>query len=194
MGLGTMVAPTPYYTIARLLEVLPGTISLDFEPWKNYIKNILEKFCETGFEKFYLTTYHGDLTHKTAIKEAVHELEKVFKNVDFIGISVWALIAEEARRKRIIKDKISEWHAGEIETSLMLYLKPETVREDKIENGDRLYKKGHFINIGQRNNNGVYGKPKFATQEKGEKLVKLGAKILIDFIINKKYDRYVREN
>ncbi len=194
IGLGTMVAPTLYYTIARLLEVLPGTISLDFEPWKNYIKNILEKFCETGFEKFYLITFHGDPVHKMALREAAHELEKVFNKVEFIGVSLWSLITEEAKKRKIIKDKISEWHAGEIETSLMLYLKPETVREDKIENGDRLYKKGHFINTGQRNNNGVYGKPQFATQEKGEKLVKLGTKILIDFIVNKKYDKYVKEN
>lgn len=187
-GLGIMVAPTLYYTIARLLEVLPGTISLDFGPWKNYIKNILKEFCRTGFEKFYLITLHGDSTHITAIKEAVHELQNEFKEVGFIGIDLWLLLRNEARRSGISEDEIDEWHAGELETSLMMYLKPETVKEDKIESGEMTQNYGHFINSEQRNDNGVYGNPELATAEKGEKLIKLGGKILIDFIQNNKYE------
>lgn len=167
---------------------MPGTISLDFEPWKNYIKNILEKFCEIGFKKFYLTTIHGDSTHITAIKEAVHELQNEFKEVEFIGIDLWPLLRNEARRIGISEDEIGEWHAGEIETSLMLHLKPETVKESKIESGAIIPNYGHFINSAQRNDNGVYGRPELATKEKGEKLVKLGVEILIDFIQNKKYE------
>ncbi len=191
--LNTMVAPTISYTIARLLEVLPGTISLDFNPCKNYIKNIIEKFCETGFKTFYLTTYHGDITHKTAIKEAVHELQKNFKDAKFYGVDLWPLIIKEAKNK-ITEDDIEEWHAGEIETSLMMYLKPDAVRKDKLEPGKRLLKVGHFICPGKRNNNGVYGRPELASVNKGAKLTKIGSQILFDFIKNKKYDKYVEKN
>ena len=77
-------------------------------------------------------------------------------------------------------------HAGELETSLYLYLDEDNVRKDKIENGDISFNNEespfNFVDLFQQgpativswtssySDSGVLGEAKLATVEKGERV------------------------
>ena len=79
------------------------------------------------------------------------------------------------------------YHACEIETSLMLYLDEASVRKDKIYNIDFVpdvpVKYLDFKSLTAICPNGVWGNPSYATREKGQKLFEAGIEICTQHII-----------
>jgi creatinine amidohydrolase len=66
-----------------------------------------------------------------------------------------------------------DWHANDAETSLMLALAPEMVREDllaKADDPDRTRGLVFSHPVNRTSLNGVTGKPSAATREKGQRL------------------------
>jgi len=61
-----------------------------------------------------------------------------------------------------------DMHAGEIETSLLLHVRPELVR-DGYKDADHLADRPHLLVLGMRGytTSGVVGQPSLATAEKG---------------------------
>jgi len=85
-----------------------------------------------------------------------------------------------------ILDTADNYHAGEIETSLMLYLDESSVRKEKISGIDFApdvpVKYLNYKSIFELCPNGVWGYPSYATKEKGGKLFETGIKLCVDFI------------
>mgnify|MGYP002265540016 CR=1 FL=1 len=70
-------------------------------------------------------------------------------------------------------DDAEDWHANEAETSLMLALKPDMVREEKIidaDDADRTIDCVFSHPVNRTSTNGVTGKPSLASKEKGQQL------------------------
>lgn len=174
-NLSLMVAPTIIYTLARFLEEFIGTMRLQFIPTKNYLQSIFFSFAEMGFEKIFLITHHGNTAHLMAISEAVYELKRQSKT-QFIGINLWKILQNIAWKGKITKTK--EFHAGEIETSLMLYLQPELVKMDKAIKEKISFNEFLFTDSLVKTKTGVYGDATKASREKGEKLFRAAVKAL----------------
>ncbi|WP_251861692.1 creatininase family protein [Clostridium sp. Marseille-Q2269] len=117
------------------------------------------------------------------MKYAARELE------DEIGIKVIYIFYPDMNEvmKEIMES--DTWygliHACEFETSLMLAINPELVNMDKAvkEYPDKplLYGKS-TISLGDLSKSGVYGDPTRATREKGEKLLNIFTKKIVDII------------
>lgn len=78
----------------------------------------------------------------------------------------------------ILEKQQTAKHACEAETSVMLYLFPEKVRKDKIENFETPFEefKDYLFHLKEDpipNSPGCQGYPSYATREKGEKIVEL---------------------
>ena len=97
-----------------------GTNSVSEPILRNLLSSIIEWWKLQGFKRFYILSAHGDPFHIKAISEADEEHIRVLELFDLN-------IADILEKQTIAK------HACEAETSLMLYLFPEKVRKDKIE-------------------------------------------------------------
>jgi len=177
-----IVAPMINYTITRLMENNFGTATLDFKSAKNYFLDIFLSFAKWGFKKIYPITYHASIQHLTSISEAARQAQQTFPKLKFTGIHLWNILRKRGRDEKILTSPQEEVHAGEIETSLMLYFKPELVQKINLIN-QRIRKNNFdFINPFQSNSAGVYGQAKLVSVKKGEKLVKLAVEELLKII------------
>jgi len=173
-----LIAPTVPYVITRSIENTPGTVTLDFETAKNYFKDILNSFIKWGFTRFYLITYHASNQHLVSISESTREINKIQPKVKFEGIHLWNILRKIGKKERILTSEQEEIHAGEIETSLMLYLKPNLVKKSKIINEKIEKNEFDYINPLKINASGVYGQARLASRQKGKKLVQLAVQEL----------------
>ncbi|MFH1125979.1 MAG: creatininase family protein [Candidatus Altiarchaeota archaeon] len=145
-NLNAVVAPTLTLGVSVEHMDFPGTISLTEECLIETIVEVCISLKAHGFREIILVNGHGGNS-------------KAISKLKIAGVSYIDVV-------RQIKGYD---HAGEIETSLMLYLHPEKVRKKKI-------RKHRFIFPGKvewrtidYSKSGVLGDPTKATAEKGKK-------------------------
>jgi creatinine amidohydrolase len=161
---GVVVAPILNYGINLPCDkYLAGTTSLDPESLKKVMKSIVEWWEFQGFKKFYIITCHGDPFHIEALSN--------------IAPNLCLLEPWEIKYTDILEKQSTIKHACEAETSIALYLYPEKVRLHKIEERDIPIKQFiGYLNHQKcdriENHPGCLGFPSYATQEKGEKIIR----------------------
>jgi creatinine amidohydrolase len=179
------ITPTINYTMVRVLDYMPGSVSPKLESYKSYLKDILESLIGNGFKKIILATFHADTVNIVAMREAAFELQKENKNIDFKRLDLYSLASFVGKKNNILESKNEEMHADELETSLMLYIKPELVRKNKAVNEKVVHDHYSLLRpIGQPKS-GVFGSPKLASQVKGQKIFKLASKEILKVIEGK---------
>jgi creatinine amidohydrolase len=157
------VAPILNYGINLPCDkYLAGTTSLKADDLKKSIKSLIEWWEFQGFKKFYLITFHADPVH-------IDSLLRIDKNI--VLIKPWKIKYDD-----ILEKQETIKHACEAETSIALYLHPNKVRENKIEEHDipieefRSYL-NHEKSEKIKDYVGCLGFPSYATEEKGEEIV-----------------------
>jgi len=83
-----------------------------------------------------------------------------------------------------ILESVTTLHADEFETSVILYLHPELVHKDKIVDFVPKYPREYlnYGNIFRLSPDGVWGEPSKATAEKGEKILRTGCEMSLQYI------------
>jgi creatinine amidohydrolase len=145
----------------------PGTISLMPETLAQVVREIANFLMRTGFERLLLVNSHwGNASSlRCAIDrirfEHVGKFQIGMKSTFDVTPGVWS---------QFIDDGV-DFHANRAETALMLFLDPESVRRDRIEDDpDRTGGKVFTYVVPQTSRNGLTGKPSLATKEDGRKL------------------------
>lgn len=157
-----------------------GTITLEFHHLIAIIEDIVESAVENGFDAVLLLNGHGG--NASLIKSAVMTIGKKNNDTEILGLTYFQL-AES------FIDEIRESapggmsHGGEFETSLMLHLRPDLVREESIEGTkrERTYDQegvdlmsGGILSVYKPFNeyspSGAIGDPKLANAEKGKRI------------------------
>ncbi|MEM3703744.1 MAG: creatininase family protein, partial [Candidatus Bathyarchaeia archaeon] len=165
-----LVAPMVNYGLERSTRGFAGSISLGFETLKQLVKDILLELTNQGFKKIVLFSFHASSTHLVALKEAAFDFVQKNRKAKVYLVSSADLFGHELLK--ILETPPQ--HACELETSLMLYLKPEAVQMNKaVEEYPSgtpflVYPSGR-----EWMRTGVIGDPRKASAEKGEKLLKL---------------------
>ncbi len=126
-----------------------------------------------GFRRILLLNGHGG--NIDTMHVALRRLQSDYKDVLLTGASYWEL-AEPEIAALCEGPRKSVGHACEVETSMVMALRPDLVRKGEIRDDmervpDAL--RGLFIakDMGQRTHHGAVGYPERATAEKGRKLV-----------------------
>lgn len=175
---GILVTPAVPFGYSRHHAGAPGTITLRSQTFMLVIRDILASLYQAGFKEVLVLNGHGGnrapLT--TATTDAYIEEE-----IAVAVVSYWDLIAEEIDAVRD-SEQGGISHAGELETSVQLYLREELVgetRADFVRNDRDGYLRVDLFGHGQasyprhfdeKTATGVSGMPSAATTEKGEKL------------------------
>ena len=168
---GAPILPTLNYSVSiGHTEKWPGSFALFHETLMRTVREIAAWAVASGWKRLLLI--NGHCGNDAALRCAVDRLRFDFVNRLLVAIrNTWQLTAEIARSFTL--DAV-DWHANEAETSLMLFLAPETVRTDRIAGAVDPDRTGNCIfphMVAHTSLNGVTGNPSEATREKGAALI-----------------------
>lgn len=162
-----LIAPTMSDSFFPAFEEYPGSSTLSFETARNYIIELCENWHKQGAKHFYVLNT-GISTNKP-LAAAQTKLKENGITFDFFDISG---LYSRPEIKAISKQKIGT-HADEIETSIMLYIKPDVVNLAKAKAEENPDKPGPLTrNVSSTDKTisvtGAWGNPTLATVEKGK--------------------------
>jgi creatinine amidohydrolase len=135
-----MVAPPIMYaTNSRPLsgggQTFPGTTSIRAVTFINQVEDIIREFKRSGFKKIILLNWH--MENSNFIYEAAYQATKGLSKEDVKVMVIEAPFdkLDDETMDFVFEGCFGGWsvdHAGIAETSLMMYLKPEYVKQDRI--------------------------------------------------------------
>lgn len=113
--------------------LFPGTIDLTGVTLMNLVNDVLEEFVRDGFTKIIVMNAHFE--SEAFIIESIDTLSRRYPSVTFIETNWWDVLSQETIAQVFDVVPFPGWafeHAAITETSLMMYLAPDLVHEDKI--------------------------------------------------------------
>ena len=176
-----IIMPNIYFGSASEHLQFKGTISINSSRYIDYVVDIVDQFCANKHHKFiFLNSHGGQTSHLDIVSK---ELKSKYPSIDIVKANYFLFKGFE----NIISEKELNYgyHGGEFETSLMLYLKPNLVKMNKILknyiSSDYNSKKliSYEMNIKRAWNtkdlskNGIIGNPIDANADKGKKILNL---------------------
>jgi len=182
-----LIMPTVWsgYSMKQVAE-WPGTIRLKPETFMNMIFDICSSLIDMGFKKIILISTHGN--HTGMLRTVVRKIADEYGV--YMALTFPVLMAKEEFEKISKAGKGGSCHAGEYETSLMLYLAEGLVDMSKATNKDKLTFSSKFYPNKvfwstwgvQKSKTGIYGDPTVATKETGEKIMQAIVNSYAEFI------------
>ena len=121
---GIVVAPVLWSGYSVYHSGFPGTLSLKPETMESVLFETAEMLMKYGFHRFMFFNYHGG--NNVVQQKVIHRINHSTKAVA-IAIGHGGAIQKSG------DGEFFDWHAGKGETSIMLYLKPELVKTERIE-------------------------------------------------------------
>ena len=128
----TLVAPVLRPGISPHHMPLPGSITLRPEVFKDIIRDYVSACVHHGFKKVILASSHGG--NFAAMGELAEELDAVYpdtKIISAMALADFVAACEEGDRMFDLPKGTCGAHACCLETSIMLYIKPEYVNMDR---------------------------------------------------------------
>lgn len=121
---GVIVAPVVLAGYSVYHSGFPGTLSLKPETFEEVLFETAEILIKYGFRRIMFFNYHGgnNVSQQNVIHRINHETEAIA-----VAIGLGGPVQKSEG------GEFFDWHAGKSETSNMLYLHPELVRKDKME-------------------------------------------------------------
>lgn len=110
---------------------LPGTVNINPNVSGLVIGETIQSLVSQGFKNVFLILGHGGSENFRSLMNSLNLLLRTnpaFEDVMLVFSPIW--VAGPDFRKHMIEDH--DWHAGLVETSLMLHIAPQMVRMDEI--------------------------------------------------------------
>jgi len=124
---GAIVLPTIYYAYVPENRHLPGTITLSSQTLLKMLEEICDEVYRNGFKKILLLNGHGG--NIRPLRLFLRDMQAKGKKYNlYILTDPWSPIKDVIDR---IKESKVIGHAGEIETSYMMYLYPNLCKIDE---------------------------------------------------------------
>jgi creatinine amidohydrolase len=165
-----VVAPTLNYHYYPAFVNYPGSTTLRLETARDLTLDVVRSIARHGPRRFYaLNTGVSTVRALAPVQEALAKEGILFRYTNLL--EAMAPIEKEVSRQA------RGTHADEIETSMMLYIAPDTVdmtKAVKDDSPDSPERKGPLVRHpeeqGLYSPTGTWGDPTLATREKGERV------------------------
>lgn len=169
------IAPIIYYGVCTSTRDHPGTISISPETLRRLSTDLVTEAYEKGLRNFLLISGHGGSLHMSSLKESSELLVEKLQDIRIAVFSLYDVVCKELSK---ITETANDSHAGELETSMMLYLSPERVKGKATEEYPRIPKPFVVKDKLKYWPGGVWGDPRKASAQKG----KMAIKVMVDKI------------
>jgi creatinine amidohydrolase len=164
------VAPPIHYGVCTSTDDHPGTFSISADTLRLFVGDLIQSFYSKGLTNIILFSGHAGGLHMSALKEVGEDAVKDLPDLNLAVLSVYDLLAKGYGE---VIETANDSHAGEGETSGMLFLRPELVKGRALEEYPQ--RVSYFITRDKLKYwpGGVWGDPGKASAEKGKKLLRL---------------------
>lgn len=158
-----------------------GCVSADMRPYMDMIRALCHSLVSCGARKIFLLNGHGG--NDVPVKAALREVKSEFSQLPdlYVTYAAYWSLAADAMAKIRTSPKGGMGHACEMETSILLTLRPDLV-DMSAAKPDGPYDKGpwrvadmlapqpyYMVNeFNEFSETGVIGMPQYASTEKGE--------------------------
>jgi len=160
--------PTLTYAYYPAFLEYPGSVSLAADTQRDVVVQICRSIARYGPRRFYVL--NTGISTVPPLKASLELLAREGVLLRYTDLHV-AGQAAEAR----VRQQEAGTHADEIETSMLLYIRPDTVRMDRAVKDGLPYKPGPFVREPKEgahySASGVYGDATLASIEKGRAVV-----------------------
>lgn len=173
------LAPVVHYGVCTTTKDHPGTISITPETLRRFSFDLVIEAYKKGLRNFLLISGHGGSLHMSALKETAELLIEKLKGIKIAVFSPYDLLWKELSE---LAETPNDSHAGELETSMILYLSPELVKGRAAEEYPKIPKPFSVKDKVKYWPGGVWGNPKKASAEKGKKAIHLMANKIIEML------------
>jgi creatinine amidohydrolase len=133
---GALVGPTLPVGYSEWFLEFTGTISLTMETFTQIVREYCYSLIHHGFRKFIFVNGHGG--NWPGVDVVAREL-KLGGDVEVAMVEIWKIANSMAQEIPDLKENIFK-DAGEIVTSVMLYLHPDMVSMDRARIGSRNFR------------------------------------------------------
>ena len=158
-----------------------GSVWMSPSTFYNVISDIVLCLKGQGFKRVAILLGHGGIFIATPV---IRELNAMYDDLKVVKIDLLQFFSTKEMNE-VLESK-NNLHACEYETSLMLYLKEELVKKDKIKGADFVpdYPRDYlnYISLVKLSDTGVWGEPSLGTKEKGEKVAKILTEKSIEYL------------
>jgi creatinine amidohydrolase len=165
--LGAALLPTLNYGTSLEHTGFRGTISLRPETLMQVIRDIAGEVERQGFRTMILLNGHGG---NFSLLPVVRDINRQDRRLKILLVSWYTSVLESGAQGK------SDIHAGEVETSVMLALRPDLVRPERprLKPSVKGFQQPDLTTFGMGfiAPDGVYGDSSLASREKGEKLIR----------------------
>lgn len=167
---GIPVLPAlPYGVSLGHSPAWPGTLSLRPETLSAIVLQLAEWLHAAGFKR--IVMLNGHVTNWAPLRCGLENIRHTYPDIRIALKSLWELSHEVSERYH--RDARG-FHANAAETSLMLHLRPELVRRERIvDEPDRSACCFFAYRVDQESVTGVTGNPSEGTAEAGTELLTL---------------------
>jgi creatinine amidohydrolase len=146
----------------------PGTVSISSVTLHSVVRDIAASLRRSGVEALVVVNGHGgNYVLGNVVQEASARGERMAL---FPAAEDW-----EAARERagVLTSLLTDMHAGEIETSILLHAHPEFVRPGYESTDFTADDRRHLLTVGMSGytESGVIGRPSLGSAEKGKELL-----------------------
>jgi creatinine amidohydrolase len=176
-------------------RMFPGTVSISNDVYSRVLGDMLESLISTGFRRIFLLTAHGGnvLPGRVALYDV--QLRHRDKPDLWMALSSWWSIAapQVAAMPGLEQSTVS--HACELETSMILQLRPELVRLEAVQSARIPFESAFYVpdftresrvdvarSFEQLSASGAFCFPELATAEKGEALFATATAEVVAFV------------
>lgn len=196
LGDTALFLPTLWVGASDHHRAFPGTVSIGNANYVRMLVDILESLIGGGFRRIFLLNAHGG--NITPGRMAVYDVQMRHyqdKPDLWLAFSSWWTIAAEQIAALENVDQESVTHACEMETSMVLRLRPELVRREAATGANVPFDSAFYCpdfsrpsrvdvprTFGQVSRTGAFGHPETATEDKGESLFSAAAAEVIAFV------------
>ena len=171
------IAPPIHYGVCTSTSDHPGTIGVTPGTIRSITTDIVRDLRKKGLRRFILISGHGGSIHVSAMKEAGEALTSEFKDITIAACSVYEILPKEAH---YIAETEGDSHAGEIETSLALYLSKGLVKGRAAKEFPKFVKPIIARDKMKLWPGAVWGDPNKATVLKGKRFFDIMVKSIVE--------------
>jgi len=181
---GCLVAPALRYGVCNSTRGFPGTISITFDSLHRITRDILEEFVRNRFTRILVLSGHAGQAHMAALRLAAQEVVwqhgkenpeerpriTVCSDYDFAYELKGGLFSEK------------DGHAGTIETSRVMAIKPELVKAGGEKSFPTIPRFKIVADPERYFPSGVIGDPRAASPEKGRMINRYVVKEVVKLV------------
>lgn len=195
LGEAALFLPTLWLGASDHHRGFPGTVSVRNSLYVEIVKDILDSLIGAGFRRIFLLNAHGG--NITPGRMAIYDIHLKYRHLEdfWVAFSSWWTVAGEQIAAIESLDQKIVTHACELESSMILRLRPELVKLDLARGAKIAFDSAFYCPDFSQSSRvdvprafdevsatGAFGHPEKATSEKGEELFNTATREVVAFV------------